>query len=1342
MSDDHIPSELKGPTILIVDDTPIELQIMAMTLSNEGYQIAVATNGKQALDMVGKITPDLILLDIMMPEMDGFEVCKILKGSVETRDVPVIFLTVKDEMEDILKGYEAGAVDYVTKPFNSAELLARIRTHAELKKKRGNEKNLISKLKAALAERGRAEEALQRAHDNLERLVEERTAELLSKNQQLLEEIEDRKRTENALRDSEERFRRLHEASFGGIGIHDKGVILEANQGLSTMTGYTLSELIGMDGLKLIHPEWCGLVMRNILSDYEKPYEVMGLKKNGSTYPLEIQGKVIPYLDRKVRVTEFRDITERKQAEDKLRESEQKYRHIYENIQDLYYEISYDGIILELSPSIERLTKYTRDELIGKSVLEIYAYPEERHKILKEMQKTGIVTDSEMTLKDKDGRFLTWSLCSRLVRDERGIPHKIIGSMRNITARKLVEMALKESEQKLYTTIQGSPIPTFVIGKDHRVIYWNRALENLSKMKAKAMIGTNQHWRAFYGTERPCLADLLLDDATEKIPQWYTTKYSKSKLVKDAYEATDFFPELGKGGKWLRFTAAAIKDSVGNLVGAVETFEDITESKKMGEMLQESETKYRTIFETTASAIMIVEEDTTISLSNTAFEKLTGYSKNEVEGKKSWAELVVKDDLARMQEYHRLRRIDPDAAPRNYEFRFIHRDGKIRDAFATIAMIPGTKKSLISILDITDRKHAEETLRESEEKYRSLASTEDSMYLVDRDCRYLFMNEGHLSRFGMTLDKVVGRSYSEFHSKKYTKEFTKKVEHVFETGTSIQHENKSERDGRYFLRTFSPVKDKDGRATVAVTVVSKDITDRKAAEEALAKSEERYRRLVESVTDYIYSVKIEDGHSVATTHGPACITVTGYTAEEYDADPDLWFQMVYPDDREAVIKQTHCILSGENPPPIDHRIIHKDGSIRWVRNTSVLFHDSEGRLVGYDGMVSDITVRKYAMEQLRQSKDMLRMVFDGISDPLIMLDKNHVVKMLNRAARDYYKLNNYRDAIGKPCFNAFFGESGPCEGCEYPLSAMKGYVGTFERKGRMDPDRLEQVVVYPVKDEAGGPDATIVRISDITESRLMQRQIMQSEKLASLGLLVSGIAHEINNPNSFIVFNIPILREYTENLLPIIDEYAENHPDFELFGMPYQEFRKDIFKLLDNIEHGSHRITNTVSRLKGFARRRDRQGRYKVDLKQVVEQGVDICRSEIKKTVRSFEVDIPENLPQIFTDPEALEQILINLLINAAQASDKEDSWIRLSVLSVDRYPHHHVIEVSDNGCGMDEKIKEKIFDPFFTTKASVGTGLGLYVCNTVVAELGGRIEVESKPGQGSTFRVILNNVE
>lgn len=143
----------------------------------------------------------------------------------------------------------------------------------------------------------------------------------------------------------------------------------------------------------------------------------------------------------------------------------------------------------------------------------------------------------------------------------------------------------KKIEQRLYGIIHGSPIPTFVIKKDHVIVYWNDALEKLSGLKARDVIGTDQHWRAFYSSRRPCMADLVADDTLETVPNWYSGKYSKSKLLEKTYVATDFFPDLGESGKWLRFTAAAIKDPSGTLYGAIETLEDITEQKLAEEEL-------------------------------------------------------------------------------------------------------------------------------------------------------------------------------------------------------------------------------------------------------------------------------------------------------------------------------------------------------------------------------------------------------------------------------------------------------------------------------------------------------------------------------------------------------------------------------------------------------------------------------------------------------------------------------------------------------------------------------------------------------------------------------------
>ena len=256
----------------------------------------------------------------------------------------------------------------------------------------------------------------------------------------------------------------------------------------------------------------------------------------------------------------------------------------------------------------------------------------------------------------------------------------------------------------------------------------------------------------------------------------------------------------------------------------------------------------------------------------------------------------------------------------------------------------------------------------------------------------------------------------------------------------------------------------------------------------------------------------------------------------------------------------------------------------------------------------------------------------------------------------------------------------------------------------------------------------------------MNKKAVQKEKLPPLDLLVSTIAHEIKNLNNCTTFNVPILREYLERLTPILDDYARNHQNLDFFGMTYVEFRKDIFNLVNNLEIASSRINEIISDLMEFVKNGYKGELCWLDLNQVVEKGIAVCRSQISKRVKSFDVNISENLPQVYTDPKALEQILVNFLINAAQAADKENSLVKLSVkLGKGKWRDHLIIEVSDNGCGMDIATREKIFDPFFTTKASgEGTGLGLFVTNSLVEALGACIEVESGPGKGSAFRIIL----
>lgn len=194
-----------------------------------------------------------------------------------------------------------------------------------------------------------------------------------------------------------------------------------------------------------------------------------------------------------------------------------------------------------------------------------------------------------------------------------------------------IELALfkSEMEQQLKEIIHGSPIPQFVLDKNHRVIYWNKALEKYSGIKGEKIIGTKNHWKAFYDKERPCMADLLLDDTLGTVAQWYEGKFRKSELLDEAYGATDFFPKVGEKGKWLYFTATTIKNSKGKIIGAIETLEDITSRKEAEIELKNSETRYRTILENIQDAYFKSDQDGKIIMTSPSAAKMYGYGSPE-----------------------------------------------------------------------------------------------------------------------------------------------------------------------------------------------------------------------------------------------------------------------------------------------------------------------------------------------------------------------------------------------------------------------------------------------------------------------------------------------------------------------------------------------------------------------------------------------------------------------------------------------------------------------------------------------------------------------------------------
>ncbi len=275
--------------------------------------------------------------------------------------------------------------------------------------------------------------------------------------------------------------------------------------------------------------------------------------------------------------------------------------------------------------------------------------------------------------------------------------------------------------------------------------------------------------------------------------------------------------------------------------------------------------------------------------------------------------------------------------------------------------------------------------------------------------------------------------------------------------------------------------------------------------------------------------------------------------------------------------------------------------------------------------------------------------------------------------------------------------------------------------------------------ELGGEPAYMIMEFDITELKRAQGEMYRADKMAALGQIVAGVAHEINNPNNFIYFNLPILRRYIEAISPLLEQRLVGEPDLEILGMPYAAFVEDVFKLLENMEHGSERITSIVSDLKSYVRSDEDTERKVEQVGQAIDRVMTLVGKQVRKMVKCFDVEVAKDLSPVLMNLGKIEQVLINLLINAGQAADKESSWVKLSAKPAAGDEGWVEIRVEDNGAGIPPETQEKIFEPFFTSKGrDQGTGLGLSISHRIIEEHDGTISVESRPGESTLFTVLL----
>ncbi len=253
------------------------------------------------------------------------------------------------------------------------------------------------------------------------------------------------------------------------------------------------------------------------------------------------------------------------------------------------------------------------------------------------------------------------------------------------------------------------------------------------------------------------------------------------------------------------------------------------------------------------------------------------------------------------------------------------------------------------------------------------------------------------------------------------------------------------------------------------------------------------------------------------------------------------------------------------------------------------------------------------------------------------------------------------------------------------------------------------------------------------EAKLKFDQLVQADKMVALGTLVAGVAHEINNPNNFVMLNINLIEKTWYNILPILDDYYRRNGDFYVGNrLKYSKIKESMPKILNGISEGTKRIKNIVNELKEFSGKESSDANQEVDVNQVIERAINLTKNLINKSTENFSVDFAPGLPLVKGNKQRLEQVVINLIENACQALRNNSERIYVAT-GYSKNENSVMIIVADEGEGMPQSMIKKIKDPFFTTKREKGgTGLGLAVSSRIISAHKGRLNFESEPGKGT----------
>ena len=1093
------------------------------------------------------------------------------------------------------------------------------------------------------------------------------------------------------------------------------------------------------------------------------------------------------------------EILERKRIEEKLRSSQEMLQLVMNNIPQFIFWKDKNSVYLGCNRNFAQLVGIDNPEhILGKTDYDLSCKTEEAD-FFRECDRRIMETNTPEShiiepAHKADGKQAWIDTTKVPLHDFEGNVVGILGSFEDTTERKQAEEALKKAKQELEIRVEERTAElrqameqlqqhmqmldlandTIMIRDlDGAIAYWNQGAERLYGWTKEEALGQ-------------CIHTLLQTIFPQPLEEILAVCLGEGHWEGELLHTKRDGSQITVANRW-----TLQRDEQGQPKAILEINNDITERKQAEASLRREQEFSRVVVENISEGVVACDADGILTLFNRTAREWHGVDPRAVPSEE-WVNLydlysldgvtpLPTENIPLLRAFRGecVREAGMAIVAKGQPPRFVLTSG---DPLFDVA---GRKIGAAVVMhDITERKRTEKALQESYSLLRAVIETiPDHVFVKDLQGRYVMLNSTNAIFLGKSVEEMIGKDDTELWSPQTARQLREKDQKIITTGVAETFEEvvvPNNGPAQTKLTTKSPWRDPEGNI-IGLIGIARDITERKQVEEVLRESEERLRNVLENMPVMMNAFD-ENGNIIVWNK--ECERVTGYSAVEIINNP-VAMQLLYPNTAYLQQMLATWTQQGNNYRNWEWDVVAADGTLRTVAWSNI---SEQFPIPGWAawGIGLDVTERKRAEEALRESEAQYRRLIETAAEGIWILDAQGNTSFANAKMSEMLGYT-MEEMIGTPLF-AFMDADGQAIATEKLKDRRQGITEQHDFKFRRQDgsDLWALVSTNPILDASGQYIGALRMVTDITERKSTeealrqseaqlrqkatqleqalrelqqtQAQLIQVEKMSSLGQLVAGVAHEINNPVNFIYGNLSHVNQDVQDLLNLVKLYQDYYPhptpeiQASIEAIDLDFIQGDLPKILSSMKVGTDRIRQIVLSLLIFSRA-DRADMIQVDIHEGLDSTLLILAHRLKAKPNSPAIQVIKeygNLPMLPCYAGQLNQVFMNILTNAIDAIEEDNK--KRSLEDIKNNPstiqirtkvndtNQVMIQIVDNGIGMSEEVKGRLFDLFFTTKpVGSGTGLGMSISYQIVVEKhGGELRCVSAPGQGTAFLIYL----